>query len=138
MLVTLRDVFHGSQRGCGFAAGTSGGFRPSRAVGIYRYAISSDGDMLVVRKLDDTLGLPRLASAALRDNRTGKNIVYRNDGLFRQSVYGVLAGYEDVNNPDRLALGSVIHEAVGGPCCRCESGNGCADGSVRDRDAGFG
>lgn len=100
--------------------------------------LSSDGDMLVVRKLDDTLWLPRLASAALRDNRTGKNIVYRNDGLFRQSVYGVLAGYEDVNNPDRLALGSVIHEAVGGPCCRCESGNGCADGSVRDRDAGFG
>ena len=40
--------------------------------------LSSDGDLLVVRKLDDTLELSRLASAALRDNRTG-NVHIAND-----------------------------------------------------------
>jgi len=60
--------------------------------------ISSDGGLLVMRELDDALGLPQLASGALRDIRTGKNTVHRLDGLFRQSVYGRLAGYEDVND----------------------------------------
>ena len=41
-----------------------------------------------MRELDDALGLSDLASAALRDNRPGKNTVHRLDGLFRQSVYG--------------------------------------------------
>jgi hypothetical protein len=35
--------------------------------------LSSDGGLLVMRELDDALGLSDLASAALRDTRTGKN-----------------------------------------------------------------
>ncbi len=54
--------------------------------------LSSDGGLLVMRELDDALGLSDLASAALRDNRRGKNTVHRLDGLFRQSVSGRLAG----------------------------------------------
>jgi hypothetical protein len=46
-----------------------------------------------MRELDDALGLSDLASAALRDTRSGKNTVHRLDGLFRQSVFGRLAGY---------------------------------------------
>ena len=76
--------------------------------------LSSDGGLLVMRELDDALGLSGLASAALCDNRTGKNIVHRIDGLFRQSVYGRLAGYEDVNDVDRLALDPVMRQIVGG------------------------
>src|SRR3546814_3417283 len=63
--------------------------------------ISSDGGLLVMRELDDVLGLSNLASEALRDSRTGKNTLHRLDGLFRQSVFGRLAGYEDVNDADR-------------------------------------
>jgi hypothetical protein len=40
--------------------------------------------------------------------RTGKNTVHRLDGLFRQSVYGRLAGYDDVNDADRLAVDPVM------------------------------
>ena len=76
--------------------------------------ISSDGGLLVMRELDDALGLSGLASEALRDNRTGKNTVHRLDGLFRQSVFGRLAGYEDVNDADRLALDPVMRQVVGG------------------------
>ena len=54
--------------------------------------ISSDGGLLVMRELDDALGLSDLAAAALRDTRPGKNTLHRLEGLFRQSVYGRLAG----------------------------------------------
>jgi len=76
--------------------------------------LSSDGGLLVMRELDDALGLSGLASAALCDNRPGKNTVHQLDGLFRQSVYGRLAGYEDVNDADRLALDPVMRQIVGG------------------------
>jgi hypothetical protein len=75
--------------------------------------LSSDGGLLVMRELDDALGLSDLASAALRDNRRGRNTVHRLDGLFRQSVYGRLAGYEDANDADRLALDPVMRQVVG-------------------------
>ena len=53
--------------------------------------LSSDGGLLLMRELDDALGLSDLAAAALRDTRHGKNTVHRLDGLFRQSVFGRLA-----------------------------------------------
>ena len=70
--------------------------------------LSSDGGLLVMRELDDVLGLSDLASGALNDSRRGKNTVHRLDGLFRQSVY------EDVNDADRLALDPVMRQVVGG------------------------
>ena len=76
--------------------------------------ISSDGGLLVMREMDDALRLSDLASAALCDNRRGKNTIHRLDGLFRQSVFGRLAGYEDVNDADRLALDPVMRQVVGG------------------------
>ena len=76
--------------------------------------LSSDGGLLVMRELDDALGLSDLAATALRDIRRGKNTVHRLDGQFRQSVFGRLAGYEDVNDADRLALDPVIRQVVGG------------------------
>ncbi len=76
--------------------------------------LSSDGGLLVMRELDDALGLSDLAATALRDTRRGKNTVHRLDGLFRQSVFGRLAGYEDVNDADRLALDPVMRQVVGG------------------------
>ena len=76
--------------------------------------LSSDGGLLVMRELDDALGLSDLAAVALRDTRRGKNIVHRLDGLFRQSVFGRLAGYEDVNDADRLACDPVMRQVVGG------------------------
>jgi hypothetical protein len=76
--------------------------------------LSSDGGLLVMREMDDALRLSDLASAALCDNRRGKNTIHRLDGLFRQSVFARLAGYEDVNDADRLALDPVMRQVVGG------------------------
>jgi len=76
--------------------------------------ISSDCGLLVMRERDYTLGQSDLASAALRDTRMGKNTLHRLDGLFWQSVFGRLAGYEDVNDADQLALDPVMRQVVGG------------------------
>ena len=76
--------------------------------------LSSDGGLLVMRELDDALGLFDLAATALRDTRRGKNTVYQLEGLFRQLVFGWLAGYKDVYDADRLALDPVMRQIVGG------------------------
>jgi len=39
--------------------------------------LSSDGGLLVMREMDDALGLSDLAATALRDTRRGKNTVHR-------------------------------------------------------------
>ncbi len=43
-----------------------------------------------------------MAAAALSDGRRGKNTRHRLAGLLRQSVFGHLAGSEDVNDAERL------------------------------------
>jgi hypothetical protein len=43
-----------------------------------------------------------MASWELCDYRTGKNSRHNLLAMFRQSVFGLLAGYEDVNDAGRL------------------------------------
>jgi len=76
--------------------------------------ISSDGGLLLFRELDEVLGLHDIAGGFLRDTRTGHNRLHSLIGLLRQSVFGRLAGNEDVNDADRLALDPVMRQVVGG------------------------
>src|SRR5215216_3871727 len=61
--------------------------------------ITSDGGLLAYRELEDTFGLTDTGADRLADARTGKNGRHRLAGLLRQSVFGRLAGYEDVTTP---------------------------------------
>jgi Transposase DDE domain group 1 len=76
-------------------------------------AITSDGGLLAYRDLDDALGLTDAGADALADGRTGKNGRHRLVGLLRQSVFGRLAGYEDVNDADRLCRDPAMRWVVG-------------------------
>ena len=74
--------------------------------------ITSDAGLLAYRELDDALGLTDIAGAALSECRRGKNTRHMLTGLFRQSVFGRLAGYEDVNDADRLAHDPAMRAVV--------------------------
>ncbi len=68
----------------------------------------------MVAGLDEVLGLHDIAGGLLRDTRTGHNRLHSLVGLLRQSVFGRLAGYDDVNDADLLALDPVMRQVVGG------------------------
>ena len=84
--------------------------------------ITSDAGLLAYRELDDTLHLTDTAANTLADARTGKNGRHRLAGLLRQSVFGRLAGYEDVNDASRIRRRS----------------RWCSSWSMRRRKAGVG
>ena len=77
-------------------------------------ALTSDAGLLAYRELDDALGPTAMASETLADARTGKNGRHALAGLFRQSVFGRLAGYKDVNDAERLRHDPAMRWIVGG------------------------
>src|SRR3954452_15839506 len=75
--------------------------------------VTSDPGLLAHRELDDALGLTTVAGEMLADARTGRNGRHRLVGLFRQSVFGRLAGYEDMNDANRLCRDPAMRWVVG-------------------------
>ena len=70
--------------------------------------VTSDAGLLPYRELDDALGLTDMAGDVFTDIRRGKNARHGLVGQFRQSVFGRLGGYDDVNDADRLSLDAVM------------------------------
>jgi hypothetical protein len=64
--------------------------------------VTSDGGLILVRELDERLGFGELIKQHLTDCR-GKNAQFCFADLLRQSVYSRLAGYEDLNDAERLS-----------------------------------
>src|SRR6516165_5966406 len=94
--------------------------------------VTSDAGLLAYRELDDAIGLTVMASDVLADARTGKNGQHALAGLFRHSVFGRLAGYEDVNDAERLR-----HDPAMRWICWRQGGSGLCgftepDGPLRD------
>src|SRR5271165_1605565 len=77
-------------------------------------AITSDSGLLAYRELDDVLALTTSGGERLAEARTGRNRRHLLVGLLRQSVFGRLAGYEDVNDADRLSRDPAMRWVVGG------------------------
>ena len=77
-------------------------------------SVTSDAGLLAYRELDDALGLTALAGPMLYESRRGKNTRHMLVGLLRQSLFGRLAGYEDVNDAERLARDPAMRWIVGG------------------------
>jgi hypothetical protein len=76
--------------------------------------VTSDAGLLAYRELDDALGLTDVAGDLFQDSRTGKNGRHGMVGQFRQSVFGRLGGYDDVNDADRLGRDPAMRWIVGG------------------------
>jgi len=65
--------------------------------------VTSDGGLVLVRELDERLGLSKLIEEHLGDTRQGENTKFPLADLVRQSVYSRLADYEDLNDAVRVS-----------------------------------
>ncbi len=65
------------------------------------------------RDLDHAIGLFDSVSVNFHDNRTGRNVQHVVPTLLRQSIYSRLAGYEDVNDAERLSVDPVMRAITG-------------------------
>ena len=78
-------------------------FNGSLRVNFQGSRVTSDGGLILLRELDERLGLSALMQRHLTDSRRGKNTQLPLADLLRQSICSRLAGYEDVNDAERLS-----------------------------------
>ena len=76
--------------------------------------VTTDAGLLAYRELDETLGLTEMGTDVLTDSRLGSNKQHGLLPLLRQSIYSRLAGYEDVNDAERLCVDPTMRHVVGG------------------------
>ena len=89
------------------------GFNGSLKLEFHGSKVTSDAGLLAYRELDEALGLFDAAHKLFKDRRTGRNVQHDIRSLLRQSVYSRLAGYEDVNDAERLALDPAMRIVTG-------------------------
>jgi hypothetical protein len=78
-------------------------FNTSLKIDFQGSRVTSDGGLMLVRELDERLGFWELIARHLTDSRRGKNTQLPLADLLRQPVYSRIAGYEDVNDAERLS-----------------------------------
>ena len=76
--------------------------------------VTTDAGLLAYRELDEALRLTEMVQDALCDSRLGSNKQHQLVPLLRQSIYSRLAGYEDVNDAERLSVDPAMRHVVGG------------------------
>jgi len=64
---------------------------------------SSDGGAVLLKRVDDRLGLTWRLAGAIRDRRQPGEVAYPLRDLLRQRVFGLACGYADRNDAVRLA-----------------------------------
>ena len=75
--------------------------------------IVSDGGSLLLRQVDERIGLTRMAAAALGDERRKASIRHDLRSLLAQRVYGLCCGWEDVSDHNTLRHDLAVQTAVG-------------------------
>jgi hypothetical protein len=75
--------------------------------------VTSDGGILLLREIDIRLGLTKQLDKALPDPRNPDLIIHRQLTLLRQRIYGLAAGYEDLNDHSTLRQDTVFQTSTG-------------------------
>ena len=75
--------------------------------------ISSDGGLLLIEQVDRKLGLTRNIAKRLDDTRQVGKIRHESEAMLRQRVFGLSAGWEDLNDSAELRHDSMHQIAVG-------------------------
>lgn len=75
--------------------------------------IVSDGGALLVKQIDDRIGLTRAAARVFSDDRRTASVRHDIRSLIAQRVYGLCCGWEDVTDHNTLRHDLVHQTAVG-------------------------
>lgn len=75
--------------------------------------LSSDGGLMLLRRVDERIGLTRAVAAVFSDARDPAKITHRLRDLIAQRLYGLCCGYEDLNDHDTLRADLLMQTAVG-------------------------
>jgi len=73
--------------------------------------LSSNGGLLLLRQLDERLGLFEKFSNCISDPRDPSRINHEQVELIRQRVLQICAGYEDANDSDTLRTDPILKAA---------------------------
>ena len=76
-------------------------------------ALSSDGGLMLLRQVDQRIGLSRSVAAALHDPRNQELITHEMRDLIAQRLYALCSGYEDLNDHTALRNDPLMQTAVG-------------------------
>ena len=74
--------------------------------------VTSDGGILLLRQADRRLGLTSSVAVLLKDTRRQASCEHTGLSMLRQRVYGLAAGYEDLNDHDTLRSDPAWQTAV--------------------------
>jgi len=77
--------------------------------------LSSDGGMVFLRELEKRHGLIGRLARCFRDERNEELIEHSVESLLGQRLMGLAAGYEDLNDHDRLRLDPLLAMVCGKP-----------------------
>jgi hypothetical protein len=75
--------------------------------------LSSDGGLLLLARLDRSLGLTERVAACLKDDRRPDRVHHPLLDLIRQRVYQIAAGYEDANDATSLRHDPALKLSLG-------------------------
>lgn len=75
--------------------------------------ITSDGGAILLGEVDRRIGLTKALDRALPDARNPALIEHPQISLLRQRIYGLAAGYEDLNDHDTLRQDIAFQTSVG-------------------------
>ena len=92
--------------------------------------LSTDGGATLLRQADTLLNLTPRMAACFEDHRCQERLEHPVQRLVSQRLFGLLQGYEDVNDHDQIRADSVLALAVG-----CTDLTG--EERVRERDRGI-
>src|SRR5882724_3400292 len=87
--------------------------RKKLSVGFDGGQLSSDAGVLVLRGVEERLGLAKRLASAMRDRRNRERIEHPVEEMLRLRMFAIASGYEDADDCDRLRHDAVFKMAVG-------------------------
>jgi hypothetical protein len=99
--------------------------------------ITSDGGVLLLRQVDQRLGLSAAVASALNDPRRQASCQHDAVSLLRQRLYALALGYEDLNDHQSLRTDVAIQTAVDRGTVLASSATLCRWENRADREAAW-